>query len=524
MLEELQQLYEKGEFYIVYFKILQLEKSKTLDVLIGQNTELFYLKFYCLLKLNFVNELVTQVSNFLVQYELTPITKIKFFYIYLRALIEQGNFLQALQIIFWGDFELRCLNDTLSQEEERIIANFYHIKGTLFFYRGEYNQSIIYLKKALIIRENYQDTRGISDTINNMGQVYQNLGEFELASKCYLECISIDQNDNFEKGISFSLNNLGLISLQIGNLEEAYSYFNQAIKIIIKITNLENQNGNGKTINYKFLDQLLLNFENHDFIGEIYCNLGNTLYNQGDIDRSLVNYSKASYIYQKINNVTLLSDLYFQLISINLEIGNNNQANYYLKLLDQLNSSESKVVQIRQKFAYGIIKNQVKRFDGKSEAERTFYEIINYETVDWNILIITMTRLAELLFEEFLMFEDFSIVDEAKTIIDKMHTLAKDKKSFSLLTETFILKMKLAVIEGDLDTALRYLDQAYLTSSEKNLENLKKKVIAERSKLEKDYQYWKDFLKNSSMKERFEKIEIIDYMNKIKNVITPFKE
>ena len=69
-----------------------------------------------------------------------------------------------------------------------------------------------------------------------------------------------------------------------------------------------------------------------------------------------------------------------------------------------------------------------------------------------------------------------------------------------------------------------YLDQAYLTSSEKNLGVLTDKVKTEREKLAKNYQYWQDFLKTSSIKERFEKIEMVDYMNKIKKIISPFKE
>ncbi len=69
-----------------------------------------------------------------------------------------------------------------------------------------------------------------------------------------------------------------------------------------------------------------------------------------------------------------------------------------------------------------------------------------------------------------------------------------------------------------------YLDQAYFTSSEKNLGALINKVKIEREKLAENYQYWKDFLKTSSIKERFEKLEILDYMNEIKNVIIPFKD
>ena len=211
-------------------------------------------------------------------------------------------------------------------------------------------------------------------------------------------------------------------------------------------------------------------------------------------------------------------------MKIYLELGKIEQASYYLDLLDFINTPDSKKIQIMNKYAHGLFLNHEKRFKGKYEAKKIFNDIIKTENVDCDILINVRTILAELLFEEFMIFEDPTILDEAKSNIDKLHTIAKDKKSFSLLCETYILKMKIAVVEGDLEKALAFLDQSYFISSEKKLETINKKVMSERIRLEKDYQYWKDFLKNSSIKERLEKIEIIDYMNKIKSAINPLKE
>ena len=528
LIEELQKEYKEGKYHKVIFAILNLQSSKKIDFtndnLNDETIELIYLKLKCLLKLKFNNDAITESNAYLTIPGLFPISKLKLIIIHLSALIEQGNLLQAVQIIHQADFYLKCISSSLSMYDEKIIAKYYHVKGTIFFYRGDLVEAITFLKKALIIRENYQETKGISDSINNMGMVYQSLGEFELAIKCYLECISLDQSLNYEMGISISLNNLGFISLQTGDLEEAYNYFIESYALVRKISKLQDEPESNKEISYKFLDLLLLNFEDHEFVGELFSNLGSTLYKKGEINGALMYYSKALYIYQKVNNVVLLSDLYIQILSINLEINKFDDAKAYLILLDKLNTSESKTIQLRNKFAHALISNNQKRFKGKFEAQKIFYEIINSETVDWNILINTMTLLSELLFEEFMFFEQPSIIDEAKAIIDKMHTIAKDKKSFSLLIETYLLKMKFAVIEDNLDKAIAYLDQAWITSIEKNLVSLQKKVTYERNKLESDYQNWKDFLKNSSMKERFEKIEIIDYMNKIKTIITPFKD
>ncbi len=524
MIQELKEFFDNGQYYTLYFKILELQSQNKLKIITNESIDILYLKLDSLIKLNFYNEALFESTNLLIQNQLDPISKLKLLVIQIRALINQGYFSQALKTIQTGDFELKCLNSQLSTDDEKVIGLYYHVKGTFYYYRGNLNKSIDFLKKALTIRENYQQTREISDTINNLGQVYQSLGEFELATKCYLECISLDQSLNFEKGISYSLNNLGFISLQTGDLDEAFNFFSESYALVKKICNLEEPRENNNTTNSKFLDSIMIHFEDYQFIGELFSNLANTFHRRDDITETLDYYAKALYIYQKINNSVLLSDLYVQLISLHLENDKYELSKYYFDLLNKLNSSESKIIKIRTKFAKALLLNEQNRFKGKYKAQKLFYKIINDVTIDWNISIKTMTILSESLFEEFMIFEDTVIITEAKEIINKMHTIAKDKKSFSLLTETYILKMKISVIEGDLDKAMKYLDQAYITSSEKKLGFLNNKVTLERKKLAENYQYWKDFLKTSSIKERFEKIEMLDYMNKIKNIITPFKE
>lgn len=527
-LKELKQLYGLGEFNQVFQLASGLQSKNDIKIteqtLTDELVDLLYLKLSSKFKLNYTDEVLSEVNKYLTFTNLTALAKLKFFVIKLQALTDNGTFNDALEIIRQADLELDNIKK-LDSDDELLIALYLHSKGSLFFYRGELDQAIYNFKKALLIRENYHDTQGTSDTINNMGMVYQSLGEFEMATKCYLECISLDQSLNFEKGISYSLNNLGFISLQIGEIEEAYNYFIQTYNLVRKISEISPITENQSEIDYNLVEIILKNIEDNKFIGELFCNLGNTLYKLENIEQSLYYYTKALYVYQKTNNVTLLSDLFVQLITINLDINKFDQVKIYLDMLDKINASESKTIQLRSNFVHALVDNTTKmRFEGKYKALKAFNEIINNEIIDWNISIKTMTILSELLVEEFMIFENPEIVIEAKSIIDKMHTIAKDKKSYSLLVETYILKTKFAVIEGNLDKGLLYLDQAYFTSIEKNLATLTTKVKNEHAKLEADYQSWKDFLKTSSMKERLEKIEMIDYMNKIKNALTVFRD
>ena len=522
MTQELFDLYEQGNYYQVFYKILELQSSNILSNLTKEDVDIYYMKLDSLVNLNFVNDALTETDN-LLSYNLDSISKLKLIVIQLRALRKQGNFIRSLDVLQRGDFELKCIQNKLSSNDELVMAMYFHEKGTIFAYRGDLDQSIEILKKALTIREHYQEIQGTSDTVNNLGEVYQMLGEFELATKCYLECISLDQSLNYDKGISYSLNNLGFISLQIGDLDEAFNYFTHSYALVKKICQCEDQEDT-PGLDQKYLDSMLRNFEDYQFLGELLSNLAGTYARKGDILDSLDYYSKALYVYEKTDNPVTISALYVQLLSLSLENKDYKQAKYYLELLSKMNASESKLIQIRIKFAKALILNSSNRFKSKSDAQELFNDIINSETVSWNISIQTMTILSELLFEEFTIFEDPVILQEARKIIDQMHTIAKDKKSYSLLTETYLLKMKFAVIEGDLEKALSYLDQAYMTSTEKKLGALISKVKLERMKLEENYQYWKEFLSNSSMKERFEKMEMADYINKIKSIITPFKD
>ena len=526
MNQELKNLYDKGDYYTLFYKILELQSSKKRKQKLNKDIiDILYFKLDSLVKLNFLNDAISEINDLLSNPNLTPISKLKLMIVEIKALIDQGKFIQALEIAYQGDFQLRSIQTSVKDDDEKFIGRYYNSVGAIHFYRGDLETSILFFKKALTILENYQEIKEISDTINNMGQVYQLLGEFDLANKCYLECISLYQSLSHERGIAISLNNLGVISLQQGNLDDAYNYFIESYGLIKKICNVTEQINRQFEINYKSLDYIMIHFENHEFLGELLSNLAETYARMGNISDSLENYTKAIYVYQKINNSVLISDLYIQLITLNLENDNYDSSRHYLELLTKLNASESKVIQIRIKYAKAMFYNKEQRFKGKYEAERIFYEIINAEKqIDWTLSVKAMTQLSELLFEEFSFFEDPKIIEEAKNIIDKMHALAKNKKSFSLLTETYLIKMKFAVIDENLETAMLYLDQAYFTSSEKNLGALINKVKIEREKLAENYQYWKDFLKTSSIKERFEKLEILDYMNEIKNVIIPFKD
>ena len=449
-LQKLQQLFKKREYYKVYYSVLEYQADHKLADFSNDTIDILYLKLRSLLKLNFISDALCE-TNKLLLHDLSSISQLKLVFILLDAFMNQGNFLQATQIINHGDFLLKCLPPTLNSEDEKFLGDYYNLIGSLFFYRGDLENAIMFFKKSLTIQESYQETSGISITINNLGQVYQTLGEFDLATKCYLECISLDQSLNDDSGIAISLNNLGFICLQQGNLEDAYNYFTESYQLIKKIAHLPSQKASQIDINYKYIDLIMINFENHQFLGELLGNLASTYYRMGDIIDSLEDYSKALYVYQKINNSVWISDLYVQLITLHLENGNYNESKHYFELLSKMNDSESKIIQTRIQYAKGLFSNSEKRFKGKYEAKTIFYSLINSEVVDWNITIKTMTLLAELLFEEFRFFEDTTIIDEAKKIIDKMHTLAKDKKSFSLLTETYLLKMKFSVIEGNLE-------------------------------------------------------------------------
>ncbi|MFX0208246.1 MAG: hypothetical protein ACFFDT_19835 [Candidatus Hodarchaeota archaeon] len=105
------------------------------------------------------------------------------------------------------------------------------------------------------------------------------------------------------------------------------------------------------------------------------------------------------------------------------------------------------------------------------------------------------------------------MLQETKTLVQRLITKARQQHSFSSVVDALILKTKLAMVEGDLTVATQLLDQAQMTADEKGLTRLGEKVTTESQLLEAQYDNWQHLIEsNAPYTTRLKQAQVEDYL------------
>jgi lipopolysaccharide biosynthesis regulator YciM len=97
--------------------------------------------------------------------------------------------------------------------------------------RGNIDQAIDLFEEALIINRELEDSAGISQALNNLGNCMRSLQRVEDAIQFFEESLEIKREIQDRKGIGITLNNLGVMFALQGNYDKALENFRQAISI-----------------------------------------------------------------------------------------------------------------------------------------------------------------------------------------------------------------------------------------------------------------------------------------------------
>jgi tetratricopeptide (TPR) repeat protein len=106
--------------------------------------------------------------------------------------------------------------------------------GHCFEKKGEYLEALNLQKESLALFESLRDSAGIAAVNENIGSIYEDLAQYDLAFDFYWKAyLFYRQNDTPEK-VNI-LNNLGDIHRKKGNLPEAIRYTQQALELAERI-------------------------------------------------------------------------------------------------------------------------------------------------------------------------------------------------------------------------------------------------------------------------------------------------
>ena len=103
--------------------------------------------------------------------------------------------------------------------------------GGVYDALGEKQKALDYYNQALPIRRAVGDRRGEAITLNNIGSVYSDLGEKQKALDYYNQALPVFRAVGDRGGEATTLNNIGLVYDDLGEKQKALDYYNQALPI-----------------------------------------------------------------------------------------------------------------------------------------------------------------------------------------------------------------------------------------------------------------------------------------------------
>lgn len=136
------------------------------------------------------------------------------------------------------------------------LATSYNNIGLYYSDRGAYDISLDNYNKALIIRENINDERGVATVLNNIGLIYKDLQRPEDAIRFYKLSIKIMRKIGDAQSESTCLNNIGIVYQDKQLYDSAINYYNMSLEISNKTKNIS---GQARTLNNLALIDLSLN-------------------------------------------------------------------------------------------------------------------------------------------------------------------------------------------------------------------------------------------------------------------------
>lgn len=119
--------------------------------------------------------------------------------------------------------------------DKNIIARTYSVKGSVLEAQGKYIASLDYHFESLALAEEMKNLTLISACDNNIGIVYNQLGEFALAAEFLLKAVAIDEALQDISGLGSDFINLASAYMGAKNYEMALLYAHRSWKNFIAI-------------------------------------------------------------------------------------------------------------------------------------------------------------------------------------------------------------------------------------------------------------------------------------------------
>lgn len=153
-------------------------------------------------------------------------------------------------------------------DDEPGLADAYTRIGIAYDVSGQYDSSIYYDEKALLIYNKLDAPKGRGSALNNLGLIYWNMGDYDKALDCFFKALKDFETIKNDQYTANALNNIGLVYDDLKKYNDALTFHYKAKEVYERIKDPYLQ-------------------------GAVYNNLGNTYSSLNKLDSAEVYFKKA---------------------------------------------------------------------------------------------------------------------------------------------------------------------------------------------------------------------------------------
>ena len=267
-------------------------------------------------------------------------------------------FNDARELVIAKDYEKSLwildsiIQDSTIMANDKSKGSAYHLKGYICRKQGNDHEALMNYYYALEVYKNLNDSKALSELLNNMGRVYEKNNNLEKALKNYQEAYNVlEGNPNLAMKI---LNNISITYKSMGAYDEALLHYNKALNLSIVINDPYQKgilyNNIGEAYWYKkeyglakknYLQALRFHKESGKEQQVIHTlnNLALVYQETQQWDKALDYFQQSIQIKEKYNSPTLING-YNNLADLYQEKQDFQKANHYLDKALALNPSK----------------------------------------------------------------------------------------------------------------------------------------------------------------------------------------
>jgi len=356
-------------------------------------------------------------------------------------------------------------SNTSTTEQLGPMAHIYLNKGYIYRDKGELERALDYARQSCTGFKSVGNKVWMGYSLFLIANIFKLKGELDNAIEYAMRCMDIKETPEYTKVRNFS-HNLGEVYYLKGELDTALEYLEQALTISKKI---------------KFKREIPL----------ILCRIGEVFWKKGNSEQALKYLEESLSLSEETNNPFDNALALFWLINIEVDLEDFDKAQELLRQLQHVSDSyKINLISQLYRIANALILKNSARARNRAEAEFLLKEIVEEEIINFELAIIALLNLCDLFLIELRNTSEMEIIEELQFYVTKLLDITEKNRSYSLLSDTYLLQARLALLTLDIKEAQRFLTQAQQIAERWGLNRLVKKISSEFDKLITQLSLW----------------------------------